>query len=202
MSDAQQAVDNEKGRRLSDVIREVRNSFADRNDVVIEMREVARTRLEMLAAELRDVISEASRDAPIFDFAISSGEQPRLWIDAVAHVGLARDRRTYRFVRETRNGRIVLAESVEIKPVADAVTLYVAERIVERQRSLEGEAPLLAASSLPSRQTAAPIEEVRKRNRAAEVLSGLALVLLGLIVGAAITIFILRQRFPELAGLL
>ncbi|TIW30273.1 MAG: hypothetical protein E5V72_34810, partial [Mesorhizobium sp.] len=73
-----------------------------------------------------------------FDFAVSSGLQPRLWIDAVSHVAMGRDRRTYRFLKDTRIGRMVLAESTEMKPVADQVTRYVAERVVERQRMMEG----------------------------------------------------------------
>ena len=51
---------------------------------------------------------------------------------------MGRDRRTYRFLRDTRLGRVVLAESTDMKAVADQVTRYIAERIVERQRMMEG----------------------------------------------------------------
>lgn len=124
--------------KLSDAIREVKNAAADRADVVVELRDAERMRLELLAAELQPVFAEAPADADLFDFAISSGLQPRLWIDAVSFVAMGRDKRTYRFVRDTRAGRIVLAESAEMKPVADQVTRYVAERLVERQRLLDG----------------------------------------------------------------
>ena len=108
------------------------------DDVVVELREATRTRLELLAAELAPVFAEVPDDVDLFDFTISSGLQPRLWIDAVSHVSMGRDRRTYRFLRDTRLGRVVLAEVTAIKPVADQVTRYVAERIVERQRLMEG----------------------------------------------------------------
>ena len=124
------------GRRLSDAIREVKSAMADRDDVVIEMRQAERMRLELLAQELADVFSEVPRDDPFFDLAISSGAQPRLWIDATAHVAMGRDKRIYRFVRDTRLGRIVLCESHDAKPVADRVTRYIAERMVERERLL------------------------------------------------------------------
>ena len=127
----------------------MKNAAADREDVVVELREAQKMRLELLAAELVPVFADVPADAG-FDFAISSGTQPRLWIDAVSHVTMGRDRRTYRFLRDTRLGRVVLAESLEIKPVADQVTRYIAERIVERQRMIDGDVEsVLAASRLP-----------------------------------------------------
>jgi hypothetical protein len=209
MSEAKEQVAPETNiRRLADTIREVKNAYADRDDVVVELREVTRTRMEMLAAELESVIADAPSESPAFDFAISSGAQPRFWVDAVAHVSLARDRRTYRFVRDTRNGRIVLAESTDIKPIADAVTRYVAERIVERQRDLDaGPQPVTTRPEEP--KSAEPVaaaampraSEPPRRDRAAEFLSTLALVAFGGIVGAAITILVLRERFPEIQSL-
>src|SRR5687767_11906582 len=91
--------------RLSNAIRDVKNAAADRDDVVVELREATRMRLELLATELQPVFAEVPAEIDIFDFAVSSGLQPRLWIDAVAHVSMGRDRRTYRFVKDTRIGR-------------------------------------------------------------------------------------------------
>lgn len=132
------AIAAERRGRLADAIREVKVAAAERDDVVVELREASRTRLELLAQELEPVFQQVPAEEILFDFAISSGTQPRLWIDAVSHVAMGRDRRTYRFVRDTRLGRVVLAESTEIRPVADQVTRYVAERMVERQRWLDG----------------------------------------------------------------
>lgn len=126
-------------RRLSDAIREVKNAAAERDDVVVEMRDAQRMRLELLAAELEPVFAEVPADDSQFDFALSSGLQPRLWIDATSHVALGRDKRTYRFLKDTRLGRVVLAESHEIRAIADQVTRYVAERVVERQKALDGD---------------------------------------------------------------
>ena len=78
-----------QSRRLADVIREVKNAVADRDDVVVELREASRTRLELMAAELAPLFAEAPADIDLFDFTISSGLQPRLWIDAVSHVAMA-----------------------------------------------------------------------------------------------------------------
>ena len=188
----QNSMPAERVRKLSEVVREMKNAAADREDVVVEMREASRTRLELLAQELEPVFSEIPQDDPAFDFVISSGEQPRLWIDAVAHVTMGRDRRTYRFLRDTRLGRVVLAESVEIKPVADQVTRYIAERVVERQRFVEGE-----VEPLPRGREAEPAAKP-SRNLWKAFFSGLLMILAGAAVGVASMLFFLSDRFPEL----
>jgi hypothetical protein len=48
---------------------------------------------------------------------------------------MGRDKRQYRFVQDTRNGRIVLAESHQVAEIVQAVTDYVARRMVERERA-------------------------------------------------------------------
>lgn len=126
-------------RRLADIVREVKIAAADRSDVVVDMRDADRARLEILADELASVVAQIDPADDRFDLGISSGQQPRLWIDAVAHVHMGKDRRIFRFVRDTRLGRVVLAESGEVKQVADAVSRYIAERIIERERMLSGD---------------------------------------------------------------
>jgi hypothetical protein len=49
---------------------------------------------------------------------------------------MGRDKSIYRFVQDTRFGRIVLAESHEVPAIVEAVTNYVARRMVERERAL------------------------------------------------------------------
>lgn len=181
-------------RRLSDAVREVKNAAADREDVVVEMRETQHTRLEILAQELESVFAEVPADDPTFDFVISSGTQPRLWIDAVAHVTMGRDRRTYRFLRDSRLGRTVLAESPDIKPVADQVTRYIAERLVERQRMMSGE---VVATGVPGGVFEMP-HRPEPANPWVAFLLGLALVVAGGAVGVATMLFYLSLRFPEL----
>ncbi|WP_041544735.1 MULTISPECIES: hypothetical protein [Chelativorans] len=184
-----------KVHRLAEAVREIKTAAADREDVVVDMRESTRARLEILAQELAPVFAEVPEDDPAFDFAISSGQQPRLWIDSVAHVVMGPDRRTYRFLRDTRLGRVVLGESTEIAPIADLVTRYIAERMVERQRYLEGE-----IFSLPRATEEEPVEDVvaRKGRARGPFLASFFLVILGGIVGTASIILLLWDRFPEL----
>jgi hypothetical protein len=54
-------------------------------------------------------------------------------------VVMARDRRSYRFLKDTRLGRTVILETAKLDDMADTITHYVAERIIERERSMEGD---------------------------------------------------------------
>ena len=187
-----------QARRLADVIREVKNAAADRDDVVVELREASRTRLELVAAELAPLFAEVPADIDLFDFTISSGLQPRLWIDAVSHVAMARDRRTYRFVKDTRAGRVVLAEDTAIKPVADQVARYVAERLIERERLMEG-GPVPALPGLAKRVGEEESTVVRRGGWPA-FLSGLGLVAAGALVGLIASAMALWDRLISAFG--
>jgi len=198
MSDKAGNQDNSaETRRLADVVREVKNAMADRDDVVVELREATRTRLELIAAELAPVFAEVPSDIDLFDFTISSGLQPRLWIDAVSHVAMARDRRTYRFVRDTRAGRVVLAEDIAIKPVADQVARYVAERLIERERMMGG--TTLSLRDDVTTQEPVP-ETVVRRGGWPAFLSGLGLVAAGALVGLIATVLTLWDRLITAFG--
>ena len=187
-----------QARRLADVVREVKNAAADRDDVVVELREASRTRLELVAAELAPLFAEVPADIDLFDFTISSGLQPRLWIDAVSHVAMARDRRTYRFVKDTRAGRVVLAEDTAIKPVADQVARYVAERLIERERLMEGG----AVPALPGLRKRADEDEstIVRRGGWPAFLSGLGLVAAGALVGLIASAMALWDRLISAFG--
>ncbi len=183
-------------RALSDAMREVKNGFADRDDVVVDMREAHRMRLELMAAELAPVFAEVPPEMDSFDFAISSGLQPRLWIDAVAHVAMGRDRRTYRFVRDTRLGRVVLAESADMKTVARQVTLYIAERVVERQRMLDGDDAGVAAAfaAHAEARTGSLLDAAPKNKLLATLLTGLAVLAAGALVGLVFALALFWDR--------
>jgi hypothetical protein len=126
-------------RSLRDAIRRVRTAEAERSDVVVELRDAERTRLEMLADELRSVFAEVPDDNEAFLLSIAGGTPPRLWIDMTSFVVMDRDRRTYRFLKDTRLGRTVILETDSIDGMADMITNYVAEQIIERERAMEGD---------------------------------------------------------------
>ena len=122
--------------RLKDAVRQARIEAAERTSVVVDLRDAEVARLELLNEALDPVFAELPPDIELFDRGLSRGDIPRLWIDAVAHVAMGRDKRVYRFVQDTSYGRRVLAESSEIETIVDAATRYVARRLVERERAL------------------------------------------------------------------
>jgi len=140
MSDAQnigsEAVGDARPMRLRDALRRARIEAADRTGVVVDLRDAEVARLEILNEALDPLFAQIPHTVDLFDRGISQGETPRLWIDVVAHVVMGRDKRAYRFVQDTRFGRIILAESHDAPVIVDAVTDYVARRMVEREHAL------------------------------------------------------------------
>ena len=125
--------------RLRDALRQARIEAADRSSVVVDLRDAEVARLEILNEALDPLFVQVPDDVDLFDRGISQGETPRLWIDAIAHVLMGRDKRIYRFVQDTRFGRKVLAESHDVPVMVDAVTDYIARRMVEREQALAGQ---------------------------------------------------------------
>jgi hypothetical protein len=125
---------------LKEALREVRIEAAERTGVVVEMRDAEAVRLELLNDALNPIFAEIPVEVEIFDRGVSRGDVPRLWIDIIAYVIMGRDKRTYRFVQDTRYGRKILFESTDIPQTAKAVTRYVAGRLIERERALSEDA--------------------------------------------------------------
>jgi hypothetical protein len=121
---------------LKEALRQARIESAERSGVVLEMRDAEAARLEILNDALDPVFAEVPANIDIFDRGVSRGEVPRLWIDITTCVLMARDKRTYRLVQDTRYGRKVLSESADIGETAKAITRYVAARLIERDRAL------------------------------------------------------------------
>ena len=134
---------------LKAAMHQARVEAAERTSVVVDLRDAEVARLELLNEALDPLFAEIPPEVDLFDRGISRGETPRLWIDAVAHVAMGRDKRSYRFLHDSRMGRHVLAESHEIPDIVQAVTTYVARRLVERQRALAEDPGLLARAPPP-----------------------------------------------------
>ena len=137
MSDVQSTATTEpQPTRLRDALRKARIEAADRTGVVVELRDAEVARLEIMNEALDPLFAQIPEKVDLFDRGVSQGETPRLWIDVVAHILMGRDKRIYRLVQDTRFGRIVLAESHDVAAMVDAVTDYVARRLIEREHAL------------------------------------------------------------------
>ena len=122
--------------RLRDALLRARVEAADRTGVVVDLRDAEVARLEILNDALDPLFAQVPDRVDLFDRGISQCDNPRLWIDVVAHIVMVRDKRMYRFVQDTRFGRIVLAESHDTSVIVDAVTDYVARRMIEREHAM------------------------------------------------------------------
>ena len=130
--------------RLTEALRKARVDQADRSGTVVDLQDAELARLELLNEALNPLFEEIPATIDLFDRGISRGATPRLWVDAVTHVDMGRDKRIYRFLQDTRYGRKVLAENIHIVEIVDAVTKYVAQRMVERERALaDGSFPVV-----------------------------------------------------------
>jgi hypothetical protein len=153
-SNGTKPVEEAKSQRLRDALRQARIEAADRTGVVVELRDAEVARLEILNEALDPLFAEIPDGIEMFDRGISQGDTPRLWIDMVAHVAMGRDKRIYRFVQDTRHGRVVLAEAHDTPAIVKAVTDYVARRMIEREHALV---------TMPPPQVPTPVKKPRSR---------------------------------------
>jgi hypothetical protein len=121
---------------LAAALRRARVESAEHSAAVADVRAAEIGRLEILADALAPILLQTPEDCDIFDVAISPGERPRLFIDQIGFVEIDRDRRTYRFLQDTRHGRITLRESANVDDMVDAATDYIAHRLIEREKAL------------------------------------------------------------------
>mgnify|MGYP000377394320 CR=1 FL=1 len=128
---------------LKEAMRQARIESAERTGVVVDLRDAELARLELLNEALDPLFAQIPDGVELFDRGISKGDTPRLWLDAVAHVAMGRDKRVYRLLQDGRYGRKILAESQDIPEMVAAITHYVATRLIERERALsEASIPL------------------------------------------------------------
>ena len=129
---------------LKEAMRQARIEAAERTSVVVDLRDAEVARLELLNEALDQLFADIPAEVDLFDRGVSRGDTPRLWIDAVSHIAMGRDKHIYRFLHDSRAGRRVLAESREIADIVKAVTDYVARRLVERERALDEDPDFMA----------------------------------------------------------
>src|SRR5271156_1288579 len=128
---------------LKQAMHQARIEAAERTSVVVDLHDAEVARLELLNEALNPLFADVPPEVDLFDRGVSRGDTPRLWIDAVAHVAMGRDKRNYRLLQDTRVGRRVLAESHDIREMVKAVTDYAARRLVERERALDEDPNLI-----------------------------------------------------------
>ena len=124
------------GPDLAAAVRAARAEAAVRSDSIASTRTLALARLQVLQDALAPVLAQVPATVDLFDTGIMPGEPPRFFIDMIAFVEMTRDHRTYRLYQDRRHGRVMLGEADTLDGALDAVTAYIARRLVERDRAL------------------------------------------------------------------
>jgi hypothetical protein len=151
---------------LKQAMRRARFDDAERTGVVADLRVARLSRLEILQEALKPLLAQIPDDVDCFDVGVMPGANPRLFIDMIGFVEMGRDPRVYRFIQDTRHGRVKLAESECVDTMVEAATHYVARRLLERDKALAADSPddppLRRASRPPAaarpRQPVRPVE--------------------------------------------
>ena len=186
---------------LKALVRRAKLEDAERSSVIAELRGAEQARLELLRDALEPVFAQVPAQAELFDHGLVPGEKPRLFIDIVAFVEMARDRRCYRFIQDTRAGTLVLAESDRIEAMSRHVANYLARRLIEREKALSAPLPSLrrdeagaASASLDEARGDADAPDVRiaakvaAKRRRADRWQLLVTLLFGILLGIALTL--------------
>ncbi|HAT84928.1 MAG TPA: hypothetical protein DCS30_02545 [Rhizobiales bacterium] len=170
-------------RSLEKAIRDVRLNDVDQDSVVVELGDTERARLELLNEALEEVRAELPEDMDQAILQIIPGRKQRFWVDLLAFVEMGRDKRTYRFVKDTRMGRVVIREGSDVDDIADQVTHYLARRIIEREKALESDDLM----DKLGKTAAEPVTDLAQSQRApaAKRSGGLMMFLIGILFGAA-----------------
>jgi hypothetical protein len=182
---------------LTAAIRVARVENAERSEVVAELRGAELARLEILLEALEPVLAQVPKGVDLFDVGIAPGEHPRLFIDMIGFVEMGRDRRVYRFVQDTRVGRVTITETERLDTMVEALTAYIARRLIERDKTLAADTTsqeaAAAAEGVPAptaalRGAAAPSEPAVPARRPRRRFFARALLLVIEILGS-ITLF-------------
>ncbi|MGL4323587.1 MAG: hypothetical protein ACRCTD_06045 [Beijerinckiaceae bacterium] len=152
---------------LLTAMRRARLEDAERTLVTSDLRAAEIARLEQLRLALAPLFDQAGRELVQFDHGLVASETPRLFIDMIAYVEMGHDRHSYTFIQDTREGPVTLAQSAATDGMVEAVTNYVARRLVERERALasvkSGQSAVrrdAAETALPQNTTATPFGEI------------------------------------------
>lgn len=121
---------------LTAALRRARVENAEHSEALADLRAAEIARLDILADALAPVVAQLPKDCDIFDVAVAPGARPRLFIDQIGFIEMDRDRRTYRFLQDTRHGRVTLVESADLDVLVEAATNYIAHRLIEREKAL------------------------------------------------------------------
>ena len=190
-------------------LRRARIEEAERSGAIYDLRGAELARLEILDEALAPIYASLPPGVDFFDHGIIASERPRLFIDIVASVEMARDSRTYRLLLDTLEGRVALAESTDVKVMERAVTNHIARRLLAREKALASsayppgmlvrdetvmQANILSQALREPRRGAIDGGDQPAQRQRGSAWRGLLIFLLGIILGAILLFVWLEAR--------
>lgn len=121
---------------LKSALRKARLMESVHFDAVLEIRDAATLRLQVLKDDLAPLVAAYPDASALFDLAVFAGNPPRLWIDLVTSVMMADDGRTFRLLQDRQSGREVVLETPDRSVMIERIKEHIAHRLVERERHL------------------------------------------------------------------
>lgn len=165
---------------LREALRRARTASAEKSGVLVELRTAELARLDLLKESLEPVFAQVPQGVDLFDAAILPGDPARLFVDVLGFVEMGRDKRTYQFFHDTRYGRKLVCETADLREVTQAITDYVAHRIVEREKALISDLGTFTPPVRETREEAADEAPIATREPRGSLT---LLILLALIAG-------------------
>jgi len=127
---------------MRQALREARTAEAMHREAMLALRDSKSLRLQVLKSDLAAAIAASPEAQRHFDIALSPGDPPKLWIDAISFVEMEPDFRTYRLVQDTSQGRETLFESPDRAEMLEQTKRLMAHRIISRERQIAGTGPM------------------------------------------------------------
>ena len=182
-----------------------REELAEATDNVVDLQTSETARLQLLADGLQPLFGDIDPADERFELVLSHGTRPRLWLDMTAFVAMGRDRRTYRLLKDTRMGRVVLGEEREREDMETLVADYVARKVLEREWVMEGEWQAVQAgaptTAMPAERQATAAMAARSQDarkaRKPKKGRGVLWFVLGLLGGVAAVIATAYALVPQ-----
>jgi hypothetical protein len=123
---------------LAEAVRKAREMEAAHFEALRGFADSKSLRLQVLKLDLEGLIKESDDARKVFELALIPGEPPKLWVDLITSVVMEPDSRTYRLQQDLEWGREILLETPKREEIVKFLRIYLAHRLVMRERQLAG----------------------------------------------------------------
>jgi hypothetical protein len=136
-------------------MQDLQNSDVELDEVVSAAPVSSQMRLQALRNRLEALYTAIPQDVQGMDLGVVREDKPRLFLDMLSFVDIREGNHDFRLVQQGRNGEQVLLETKDETALIARITDYIAQRLILRERSMEGIDPVVSGAAHFSRGVAA-----------------------------------------------